>query len=77
MLRLQVLLTQLSTLSHICKLKDAMVAQAKAIAVQSLTALPCFTGEGSDITDDEFEKWLEQFRKQAKFVGLRANSCII
>lgn len=48
---------------------DAMAAQAKAVAVQSLPALPCFTGEGSDIANDEFEKWLERFRGRAKFVG--------
>ena len=50
------------SITHLQAQTEAMVAQAKAIAVQSLPALPCFTGEGSDITDDEFEKWLELFR---------------
>ena len=46
---------------------DAMAAQAKAAAVQSLPPLPRFTGEGTDISDDGFDKWLERFRERAKF----------
>ena len=48
---------------------DAMAAQAKAVAVQHLPALPCFTGEGEDATDDGFDKWLERFQERAKYAG--------
>ena len=48
---------------------DAIAAQAKATAVQSLPALPHFTGEGTDVADDGFDKWIERFRERAKFAG--------
>ena len=55
---------------------DAITAQAKATAVQSLPALPHYTGEGTDVTDDGFDKWIERFRERAKFAaGLRVTSC--
>ena len=46
-----------------------MAAQAKAVAVQHLPALPCFTGEGEDATDDGFDKWLKHFQERAKYAG--------
>jgi hypothetical protein len=35
---------------------DAMAAQAKAVAVQNLPPLPCYTGENSDVVDDGYDK---------------------
>ena len=40
---------------------EVMTAQAKAAALQALPALSSFTGEGHDVSDDEFDKWLERF----------------
>ena len=48
---------------------DAMAAQAKAVVLQSLPPLPCFTGKGPDISDDGFDRWMERFRERAKFDG--------
>ena len=48
---------------------DVMADQAKAATVQHLPALPCFTGEGDDVTDDGFDKWLKRFQERAKFAG--------
>ena len=48
---------------------DAMAAQAKAVALQSLPPLPCFTGEGPDLSDDGFDRWMERFRERAEFAG--------
>lgn len=50
-----------------------MTAQAKAAALQTLPALSCFTGEGVDISDDGFDKWLEKFQERAKFAGWTEN----
>ncbi len=46
---------------------EVMTAQVKAAAVQSLPSLTHYTGEGSDATDDEFDRWVERFRERAKF----------
>ena len=51
---------------------EAMTARAKAVIVQSLLALPCFTGEGSDAAEDGFDKWIRKFRERAKFAGWSA-----
>lgn len=37
---------------------DVMAAQAKAVAVQNLPSLSCYTGEGSDAIDDGFDRWM-------------------
>ena len=46
---------------------DVMMAQVKAAAVQSLPSLSHYSGEGSDITDNEFDRWVERFHERAKF----------
>ena len=38
-----------------------MVAQAKAAAMQNLSHLPCYTGEGADAADYGFVRWIECF----------------
>ena len=48
---------------------EVMTAQAKAATLQTLPALSSFTGEGDDISDDGFDKWLEKFQERAKFAG--------
>lgn len=48
---------------------DAMVAQTKAVAVQHLPTLPCFTGEGSGVIDDGFDQWIERFHECAQFAA--------
>jgi hypothetical protein len=48
---------------------DVMAAQAKAVAVQNLPSLAYYTGEGGDITDDGFDRWLECSRERAKFAS--------
>ena len=48
---------------------EVMTAQAKAVAVQQLPALPPFTGEGRDIQDDHFDRWIQRFRERASFAG--------
>jgi len=45
---------------------DAMAAQARASAVQNLPAMPCYTGEEKDVTDDGFERWIERFEEREK-----------
>jgi len=51
---------------------DVIAAQAKAVAVQNLPSLKCYTGEGGDATNDGFDRWLERFRERAKFAGWSA-----
>ena len=46
---------------------DVMAAQARAVAIQNLPSLACYTGEGGDATDDGFDRWLERFHERAKF----------
>ena len=47
--------TDVSTMARLLQAQtDAMAAQAKAVAVQNLPSLPCFTGEGSDVMDDGY-----------------------
>ena len=48
---------------------DAMTAQAKAAAVQNLPSLPCYTGEGTDVVDDGYDKWIQRFRERAIFAS--------
>ena len=42
---------------------DVIAAQAKAVAVQNLPSLTCYTGEGGDATNDGFDRWLERFHE--------------
>jgi len=51
---------------------DVIAAQAKAVAVQNLPSLKCYTGEGGDATNDGFDRWLERFRERAKFANWSA-----
>lgn len=48
---------------------EVMTAQAKATILQTLPALSSYTGEGTDISDDGFDKWIERFQERAKFAG--------
>ena len=48
---------------------DAMTAQAKAVAVQNLPSLPCYTGEGTDVVDDGYDKWIQRLRERARFAS--------
>ena len=49
-----------------------MAAQTKAVAVQNLPSLSCYTGEGSDVVDDGYDKWVQKFRERAKFASWSA-----
>lgn len=51
---------------------DVMAAQAKAVAVQNLPNLSCYTGEGGDATDDGFDRWVQRFRERARFASWSA-----
>ena len=51
---------------------DAVAAQAKAVAVQNLPPLPCYTGESSDVVDDGYDKWVQRFRERARFASWSA-----
>ena len=63
----------METLTRLMRVQsDAMTAQAKAIAVQSLPSLACYTGEGCDASDDGLDRWLERFRERAGFAGWSA-----
>ena len=56
-----------STMAWLLKVQtDAM---AKAAAVQNLPPLPCFTGEGDDLVEDGYDKWVEKFRERARFAN--------
>ena len=52
---------------------EIMTTQAKAAALQTLPTLSSFTGEGADVSDDSFDKWLEKFQESAKFAGRDVN----
>ena len=42
---------------------EAMAAQAKAAMLQNLPALAGYSGEGTDISDDGFDKWIKRFQE--------------
>ena len=48
---------------------DVLATQARAVSVQILPGLSCYTGEGVDATDGGFDNWLERFRERAVFAG--------
>ena len=54
-----------STMARLLKAQTDVMA--KAAAVQNLPPLPCFTGEGDDLLDDGYDKWVEKFRERARF----------
>jgi len=57
----------MDTFSQLLKAQtDVMTAQVKAAAVQSLPSLSHYSSEGSDITDDEFDRWVKRFLERAK-----------
>ena len=52
----------MDTFSQLLKAQtDVMMAQVKAAVVQTLPSLSNYSGEGSDITDDKFDRWAEWF----------------
>ena len=50
---------------------EMLSAQAHAVALQSLPALPHFAGQDVDSTTDEdsFDRWLEQFKERGRLAG--------
>jgi len=42
---------------------EAIAAQVRAAAVQHLPQLPVYTGEGREIADDGFDRWVEILKK--------------
>ena len=50
---------------------EMISAQAHAVAIQSLPALPRFSGQDVDSTTDEdsFDRWLEQFEERGRLAG--------
>ena len=50
---------------------EMLSAQAHAVALQSLPALPHFAGQDVDSTTDEdsFDRWLEQFEERGRLAG--------
>ena len=48
---------------------EAIAAQTQATAAQHLPPLKAFTGEGKQMEEDGFERWIEQFEERAKVAG--------
>ena len=48
---------------------EAIAAQTQATAAQHLPPLKAFTGEGKQVEEDGFERWIEQFEERAKVAG--------
>lgn len=48
---------------------NMLTAHAQAVAMQSLPALPPFTGEDPKEDDDNFEKWLELLEERGRLAG--------
>ena len=48
---------------------DMMAAQTKAMAAQSLPPLVHFSGEGSLVGEESFERWLEHFEERVAVAG--------
>ncbi len=51
---------------------DAIAAQTEATAAQHLPPLKAFTGEGKQVEEDGFERWIEQLEERAKVAGWSA-----
>lgn len=51
---------------------DAIAAQTQATAAQHLPPLKAFTGEGKQVEEDGFERWIEQLEERAKVAGWSA-----
>ena len=45
---------------------EAVAAQTRAVSIQSLPRLPVFTGEGEQVKDDGFERWLEKLKERSR-----------
>ena len=59
-----------STMAQLLKAQtNAMAAQAKAVVIQNLPPLLCYTGEGDDVVEDGYDKWVEKFGERARFAG--------
>lgn len=43
-----------------------MTAQTRAMSAQSLLLIPTYSGEGEQIIEDSFERWIDQFEERAK-----------
>ena len=48
---------------------EAIAAQTQATAAQHLPPLKAYTGEGKQVEEDGFERWIEQFEERAKIVS--------
>ena len=48
---------------------DMMAAQTRAMAAQNLFPLVQFSGEGSLVGDESFDRWLEHFEDLAAVAG--------
>ena len=48
---------------------EAPAVQAQAATVQNLPPLKVLTGEGKQINEDNFKKWLDTFEERAKLTG--------
>ena len=57
-------------LTQLVQTQTAMVAaQTRAMSAQSLPPMSHYSGESSHSSEDDFDKWIEQFEKRAKLVG--------
>lgn len=43
-----------------------MAAQSRAVATQHLPRLPVYTGEGRQITEDGFDRWVEKLKERSR-----------
>ena len=48
---------------------EAIAAQTQATAAQHLPPLKAYTGEGKQVEEDGFERWIEQFEERAKIAS--------
>ena len=57
-------------LTQLVQNQTAMVAaQTRAMSAQGLPPMPHYSGEGTQSSEDGFDKWIEQFEERAKLVG--------
>ena len=57
-------------LTQLVQNQTAMVAaQTRAMSAQGLPPMPHYSGEGTQSSEDGFDKWIEQFEEHAKLVG--------
>ena len=48
---------------------EAIAAQTQATAAQHLPPLKAYTGQGKQVEEDGFERWIEQFEERAKIAS--------